>query len=181
MVDLNQLVEKSKELGAAGASVVKTSDIQFSEEFRKLCEQNACGKYGTNWMCPPAVGSFDDVKARVLEFSQGIVFQTVHRLEDSFDFEGMMQAEECHERVFKDILACLQSNLGSRDVLALNAGDCKVCKQCTYPEGEACRYPDKAIASVEAHCIDVNALVIGCNIPYINGPNTVSYVGLFLF
>jgi hypothetical protein len=44
-----------------------------------------------------------------------------------------------------------------------------------------CRFPDKAVASVESHGIDVTALVTSCGIPYNRGPNTVSYVGLFLF
>ena len=181
MLDLNQLVEKAKELGAAAASVIKTSEMQFSEEFRTLCEQNACGKYGKNWMCPPAIETFDKVKAEVLKFSEGVVFQTVSKLEDSYDFEGMMKAEEVHDITLRKILEYIQSNTHCEDVLALSVGDCKVCKQCTYPDGEECRYPDKAVASVEAHCIDVNALVTSCNISYINGPNTVSYVGLFLF
>lgn len=181
MMDLNRLVEKAKGLGAARASVIKTSDIQFSEEFRTLCEQNACGKFGTNWMCPPAVETFDEVKAKVLEFSEGVVFQTVSKIEDSFDFEGMVKAEEIHDMTFRKILEYIQSDTGCEDVLALSVGDCKVCKQCTYPDGEKCRYPDKAAASVEAYCIDVHALVTGCDLPYINGPNTVSFAGLFLF
>lgn len=181
MVDLNQLVEKAKECGAAAASPIKTSEIQFSEEFRRLCEQNSCGKYGKNWMCPPAIETFEEVKAKVLAFSQGVVFQTVSKIEDSFDFEGMVKAEEVHDKIFRNIWASIRSQTGGDDVLALSVGDCKVCKQCTYPDGEECRYPDQAAASVEAHCIDVNALVTACNIPYINGPNTVSYVGLFLF
>jgi len=181
VLDLNRLVEKAKESGAAAASAIGTSSIRFSEEFRTLCEQNSCGKYGTNWMCPPAVGTFEQVKARVLAFTEGVVFQTVCQVEDSFDFEGMAKAEQVHEQVYRKILEYIRSHIGSDKFLALNAGACKVCKQCTYPEGEDCRFPDKAVASVEAHCIDVNALVTGCNIPYINGPNTVSYVGLFLF
>ena len=51
----------------------------------------------------------------------------------------------------------------------------------TYPDGQECRYPDKAVASVEAYCIDANALLTRCQIPYNNGPDTVSFVGLFLF
>ena len=89
MVDLNKLAEKAKELGASAASAIRTSDIRFSQEFRKLCEQNSCGKYGTNWMCPPAIGTLGELKAEVLRFSEGVVFQTVHKLKDSFDFEGM--------------------------------------------------------------------------------------------
>ena len=116
----------------------------------------------------------------MLRFSEGVVFQTVHKLNDSFDFEGMMKAEELHDATFQSILEHVESSLGCEDVLALNVGDCRVCKQCTYPDGEQCRYPGKAVASVEAYCIDVNALVTGCDIPYINGPNTVSFVGLFL-
>jgi predicted metal-binding protein len=181
VVDLNQLVDKAKELGAAAAGAIKTSDIQFSEEFRKLCEQNSCGKYGTNWMCPPAVDTFEELKAKVLKFSEGVVFQSVNKLEDSFDFEGMVKAGEVHERLFRSILEYIKLDIANSNVLALNVGDCKVCKKCTYPDGEECRYPDRAVASVEAYCIDVNALVTGCDIPYINGPNTVSFVGLFLF
>ena len=181
MVDLNQLADKAKELGAAAAGAIKTSDMQFSEEFRTLCEQNSCGKYGTNWMCPPAVETFEEVKAKVLKYRGGVVFQTVYNLEDSFDFEGMVKAGEIHEKIFRSILEYIQSDISCANVLALNVGDCKVCKECTYPDGEECRFPDKAVASVEAYCIDVNALVTSCDIPYINGPNTVSFVGLFLF
>jgi predicted metal-binding protein len=181
VIDLNQLVDEAKELGAAASGRIKTSDIQFSEEFRTLCEQNSCGKFGTNWMCPPAIESFEQAKARVLKYTEGVVFQSVYRLEDSFDFDGMVEAEAIHSKIFHRILEHIRSDMGCSDVLALNVGDCKVCKKCTYPDGEACRYPDKAVASVEAYCIDVNAMLACCDIPYNNGPNTVSYVGLFLF
>ena len=180
MLNIDQLADKSKELGAAATGVIKTSDIQFSEEFRKLCEQNSCGKFGTNWMCPPAVDSYEAVKAKVLGFSKGFVFQTIYTVEDSFDFEGMMKAEEIHIGIFNKIFDYIKLHRDNSDVLALNVGACKVCKECTYPD-EACRFPDKAIASLEAYCIDVNALLACCDIAYNNGPNTVSYVGLFLF
>jgi len=181
MADLNQLVEKARELGAAAAAPIKTSDIRFSDEFRKLCEQNSCGHYDTNWMCPPAVGSLEEVQAKVLEFSEGVVFQTVTKIADSFDFEGMMKAEEIHSETFNKLLEYLRSDMGCKEFLALNAGHCTVCKQCNFPDGDECRFPDKAVSSVEAHCIDVSALVTAHGIPYVNGPNTVSYVGLFLF
>jgi predicted metal-binding protein len=179
--NLDQLVEKAKESGAARAAILDTSDIQFSEEFRKACERNTCGKYGANWMCPPGVGPFEELKAKALSFSRGLVFQTIHQLEDSFDFEGAVEAAKKHEEVFRNILASIRSDGNFQEILGLNVGDCKVCDKCTYLDGEECRYPDKAVASVESYGIDVNALVSGCGIPYINGPNTVSYVGLFLF
>ena len=179
--NLKQLVDKAKESGAKSAAILQTSDIRFSEEFRKACERNTCGKYGTNWMCPPGVGPFEELKAKALSYCRGLVFQTVYQLEDSFDFEGMEQAAKKHEQVFRNILAAIRSENGFQEVFGLNAGDCKVCSKCNYSDGEECRYPDKAVASVESYGIDVNTLVSGCGIPYNNGPNTVSYVGLFLF
>ena len=181
MNDLNRLADKAKQSGAAAAGVVKTSDIQFSEEFRTLCEQNSCGKYDTNWMCPPGVGPFDELKAKVLKLSEGVVFQTVYKLEDSFDFEGMTQAGKVHDEIFIKILNFIRSDDGCKEVFPLNVGECKICEKCTYPDGDKCRLPEKAVASLESYGIDVNALLTGCGIAYNNGPNTVSFVGLFLF
>jgi len=181
MTELNQLAENARELGAGAAAVVKTADLKFSEEFRTLCQQNACGKYGTNWMCPPAVGTFEASKAKVLRFAEGVVFQTVYRLEDSFDYDGMVRAGEIHERLFRRLLEHIQRDVAYAELLPLNAGECKACRHCTYPDGKPCRSPDKAVASIEAHGIDVNALVTHCGIPYNHGPDTVALVGLFLF
>jgi predicted metal-binding protein len=67
------------------------------------------------------------------------------------------------------------------DYMILGAGACPVCKKCTYLRGEECVFPDKAIASVEAHGIDVKKLLEDHGMSYVNGANTVSYVGLLLY
>lgn len=179
--DLNILAQTAKQLGAFAAGVLNAADIRFDENFRAACEQNYCGKYGTNWMCPPGVGEFERLKAKALSYSKGVVFQTVYQMEDSFDFEGMTKAADIHEDVFRKILDHIRTDGSYPPVFALNAGQCKVCKECTYPTGQPCRLPQKAVASVEAYGIDVNALLGLCGIPYNNGTATVSYVGLFLF
>ncbi|MFI4911794.1 MAG: DUF2284 domain-containing protein [Sedimentisphaeraceae bacterium JB056] len=180
MLNLNRLTDKAKELGAKAASPVEISKIRFSEEFRQLCEQNSCGNYGKNWMCPPAVGTYEETTTKVMKYSDGVVFQTVYNLTDSFDFEGMTKAKDVHDEIFMNILDYVRSNT-DEDFLALNVGNCKVCKECAYSEGKECRHPDRSFSSVEAHCIDVKDLLTTYGIPYINGVNTVSYVGLFLF
>jgi predicted metal-binding protein len=168
------------QLGATRSGIVKVSDIQFSESFRELCELNSCGKYKTNWMCPPAVGPFDELKNKVLEFDQGLVIQTVYQMEDSFDFEGMMKAAAIHEEVFRNILKGIRDEKLLDPFFPLNAGACKYCENCTYPDRD-CLYPDEALASVESYGIDVTALVTACGIPYNNGVASVSYVGMVLF
>jgi hypothetical protein len=41
--------------------------------------------------------------------------------------------------------------------------------------------PDQMIASLEAYCIDVAALLEAAGLRYNNGPGTVSYAGLILW
>jgi len=176
----NNLITISLELGATRAAFVDVSKIEFSESFRDLCEMNSCGKYRTNWMCPPAVGPFDELKNQVLAFKMGLVIQTVYQMEDSFDYEGMMNAASIHEKVFRDILNRIKTESLLDSFFALNAGVCKFCEHCTYPDRD-CLYPEEALASVEAYGIDVNALVTACGIPYNNGQASVSYVGMVLF
>ena len=167
-------------LGATRSAILPVSDIQFSESFRNLCEMNSCGKFKTNWMCPPAVGPYEELKNQVLAFEKGLVIQTVYQLEDSFDFEGMMNAINIHDQVFRRILDQVKKKQFADPILPLNAGVCRFCETCTYPDKD-CLYPDEALASVEAYGIDVTALVTACGIPYNNGQASVSYVGMILY
>ncbi len=180
MIKESSLIELALRLGATRSAIVNVSDVQFSDTFRQLCEMNSCGKYRTNWMCPPAVGDYEELKNQVLKFKKGLVVQTVYQMEDSFDFEGMMKAKEIHEKVYRDIIEQIRSENLLDPMLPLNAGVCSFCEHCTYPDA-GCLYPDKALASVEAYGIDVTALVTACGIPYNNGVASVSYVGAVFF
>lgn len=46
--------------------------------------------------------------------------------------------------------------------------------------GDACRYPNQAIASVEAYGIEVSSTVANVGLCYNNGPNTRSTVAIVL-
>jgi len=180
MINSTDLIALAINHGATRSAVVTVPEIQFSESFRNLCEMNTCGKYKTNWMCPPAVGPFEELKEKVLQFKNGLVVQTVYQMEDSFDFEGMMKAKDIHEKVFRDILSQIRAEKILDPILPLNAGVCNYCENCVYPDRE-CLFPEEALASVEAYGIDVTALVTACGIPYNNGQASVSYVGVVLF
>lgn len=177
---LKNLLNEALELNVTHASIVEVTNIPFNEDFRKLCEQNSCGSYNKNWMCPPAVGPISDLIQRVLGFKQGLLLQTVHQLEDSYDWEGMQEGQANHEKVFRKLLESVENKSIFTKILPLSAGPCLYCKKCAYLTGKECNFPDKAISSVEAYGIDVMALLKGYGIPYSNGRNTVSYVGLIL-
>lgn len=178
---LSKLIKDACALNATHASIVEVSNITFNEDFRKLCEQNSCGSYNTNWMCPPAVGAVHDLRERVSEFKQGLLLQTVHSIEDSFDWEGMLEGKANHTKIFRKILEWMENKYDFREILPLNAGCCTYCEKCAYIVGKECRFPDKAVSSLEANGIDVMALVKAMGIPYNNGENTVSYIALILF
>jgi predicted metal-binding protein len=178
---LSDLVRDALALNATHASIAEVAEIKFNKDFRTLCEQNSCGSYNKNWMCPPAVGDFNDLKERALGFKQGLLFQTVHPIERPLDWKCMLEGGGCHTKLFRKILECMENNYNFKEILPLNAGPCTYCKKCSYLVGEKCRFPDKAVSSVEANGIDVMALVKASGIPYNNGKNTVSFVALILF
>jgi predicted metal-binding protein len=180
-INTQELVRFALESGASYSAIADTSKIVFREEFRKACEKNVCRMYNTNWMGPPAVGPISELMIRVGKYKQGLLFQTVYQLSGSFDLKGMTQAQTVHDHIFRNILNMMKKDDGFSQILPLNAGCCKICSRCAYLDGEECRHPDQAVASLEAYGIDVMALEKNSGIPYYNGKNTVSYVGLILF
>lgn len=96
MMDQMQLCSEVIRLGAYRANVVKTADACLDRSFRSLCESNACGNFGRNWMCPPDAGDIDELMEKARSFELILVYQTVGELEDSYDFEGMMDAAARH-------------------------------------------------------------------------------------
>lgn len=179
--EIAKLLDYLQTLGVSRSAHIDTRDIPFNPDFRKQCEQNVCGNYQKNWMCPPNVGDFAELKENALQYKQGIVFQTVHQLEDSFDFEGMQEGMEAQNKILRAFLGWIEENNLLTDFLSLGIGPCPVCSRCSILDGQECRLPEQAVASVEAYGIDVTSLVKHCGIPYNNGVNTVSYVSLVLF
>ncbi len=181
LTPMDRLVQKVLGLKVAHALLVDASIIQYSPEFRVYCEQNKCGAYGRNWMCPPAAGPYEELQAKASGYSRALVFQTVHRISGSADFKGMMTSMKVHEEIVSEVAHQFAEVTGLRDFLPLGAGSCRVCEECAYVSGEPCRFPEKALASLESYGIDVARLVQDCGIPYRYGKETVAYVGCILF
>jgi len=176
--DLSSL---SSSLGADKTAFVKTENINFSIDFKDMCAMNSCGKYNTNWMCPPGVGKIEDGIARIKQYNEGMIIQTITQLEDSFDFEGMQDAATRHDKVFRDVIQEIKSQYKTLKIMALSVGGCSLCDRCSYLDNLPCIQPERALSSVEAYGIDVNNLLTVSGLKYNNGVSTVSYVGLILF
>ena len=181
MIDGEDLVSVALESNASHAAILDTSVIEFHEDFRKACEKNFCRKYDTNWMGPPAIGPIGELSRRTTSFSRGLLFQTIHRLNSNFDVKGMFSAAGAHAQVLKELVARIRDEYPLEEILALGAGCCSECGRCAYLDNEPCRNPDQAVSSVEAYGMNVIALQKSAGLPYNNGKNCVTYVGLILF
>jgi predicted metal-binding protein len=181
MMDGQSLIKIALESKASHAAILDTAHIQFHEDFRKACERNFCKKFDTNWMGPPAIGPIEELMKRAVRFRQGLLFQTVHPVASNFDVKGWFEAAKIHEGVFRLLLARIRKEYPSEEVLPLNAGCCQLCPRCAYLDREPCRNPDQAVSSVEAYGMNVIALQKSAGLPYNNGKNAVTYVGMILF
>lgn len=156
------LIQQVLSLGASHAALLPVSQLPFDPSFRDLCRSNACGMYGACWMCPPYIGSSEEL----IE-------------EDSFDIEGMLAAGQQQNQLARNIRFLLLEN-GCSSFLQLGAGGCRKCSICAKKTDSPCRFPDEAMSSLEAYCIDVSRLAERCGMHYINGVNTVTYFGTAL-
>lgn len=153
--------------------------VHFSETVRHLCEANACGGYGTTWVCPPGVGTYEECKAAIQEYNNMFVFTTLHELEDSYDFEGMMDGKDRHNEICLDVIQFFKEHYDG-EALILAAERCTKCAKCTYPDAP-CRFPDETYPSIESYGVEVNRLAKTVGVNYINGANTVTYFGCICY
>ncbi|MGV8905045.1 MAG: DUF2284 domain-containing protein [Acetobacterium sp.] len=153
--------------------------IKITQEVRDRCEDNFCGNYGKNYMCPPSVGDLDDYKTLVNDYKRGLLFSKVYPIEDKMDYTGMMEAgiefrndiQELNKEMKSDNINCL----------FFSAGCCNICEKCAIISDEPCRFPTEAIPSLEAAGINVVELTRDYGFKYNNGPLNVTYFGLMLY
>ena len=175
-----RMTDLALSLGAFRASVIPVESIETDAAFRDMCAANVCGNYGRNWKCPPDAGDIHELIAELRTYSYALVYQTVSELEDSYDFEGMMDAGAAHNRLMVELRRGIDT-LALPRVLHLGAGGCRMCEVCAKRTGEACRHPDLAVASLETYGVNVSKLAPAAGMKYINGKDTVTYFGAVLF
>lgn len=183
-MDKQEIFEKLKEVpiknGAFKSNIIPAESIEMDRAFRDMCASNACGMYGKCYMCPPDVGDIEVLMAEVKKYDFALVYQTVTEFEDSFDFEGMIEAKKKTYPIAQKIRQAF-FNMNILNALHLGAGGCGVCEKCAKQVGAPCRFPQNAMASLEAYGVNVSALARASEMKYINGQNTVTYFGAVLF
>ena len=152
------LAEIMQKLGIETYCEFSTELMVPEERIRAFCVQNKCGNYGNNYMCPPAAGSVNEIKAKLENFQHGILLQYRKHLDVKNNRKGAIQAQkEFHSKILQ--LEDLLSQKGISPVWGMIGGNCRLCDECKAKTGETCRHPDKARMSLEAIGIDVLGLL----------------------
>ena len=180
--DLNFLCQEAKKLGAAGAVVLKASDIVVDIRANlkcqvPICPLPICPYYGNNLMCPPYVMKASEFQEILSKYLYAVLVQ----VEMSFPEELIQAAQEAENLAvllkdknhlqnylqpllpglnkFDELINKIEAaafNLGYRFAAGFSGGTCKLCDECvTKQQGEPCRHPFKARPSMEAVGIDV--------------------------
>ena len=172
------LAEAAASSGCTQWGSINTSDLNFYPEIRRICQGNSCRGYGKTWACPPAVGSLEECKDRILQYGNMFLFSLKFDLEDSFDFEGMENGMRSFKSTVDNVADAVKPVLGP--VLILSNEGCGRCMTCTYPD-DPCRFRDKLYPSIEGFGFIVGELAQQAGIRYNNGPNTVTFFGAVVY
>ncbi len=178
MSKISTIKEAIAHLPIHESAFMNTSDVIFSEEVRKLCEQNKCGLYGKSWACPPAIGNLADCQARCLAFKQAFIFSTATELEKRYDMEGWKNASRAHEKLTEQVVRSFKSQVS--ELLALSTEGCFLCETCTYPDAP-CRQPERMYPATEGYGIMMIQQAKKCSINYYNGKDSVTFFSMIFF
>lgn len=179
VVSVENIVEFIKKLGANNVCKISASEVVYQPEFRQFCVQNSCGKYGKNHSCPPFCGDEHELIAKAKTYDTAIVYQTISDLEDSYDFEGMMDAASQHFKIAHQVSKYCYENFKGK-YLNLSNGNCQICEKCSAMDNLPCRFPNEIIPSMDSYCVYVSELAKSAGMNYVNGQDTVTYFSMLL-
>lgn len=156
---------------------IQTKDLEFSERIRWICAHE-CPMYNTNWACPPAVGSVEECKDRVLRFENALLIATITEVEDISDLNQTLATRPAHEEITRQVLELVKTQAHQTMVLSTEA--CAICSHCSWPHA-ACRHPEKMFPCVESHGIVVTSLAERMGIDFCAPGNLVTWFSLIFY
>lgn len=130
------------------------------DRIRAFCIDNKCGSYGKNYMCPPRVGTIDELALRIGNYSHALLLQYVEELEVTKENskEVARTKSSFHKAVLE--LETFLRGQSINDIWGMIGGSCGICEHCQAIDGEdPCLYPDRARMSLEAIGVDVLGLL----------------------
>lgn len=165
--------------GFTYAAVIETKDIVFDPSFRPYCEENLCGQYNANYTCPPACGTTEEMKQKILSHKHAIVLQTKWDITDYTDKAAIKHAKSEHNEA--SIRLAKQMRANGYDGFIVGASGCALCSPCAMTENKSCRFPEFAFSCMSAYCIFVRPLAEHCGMEYSCEDGRLVFFGMYVF
>lgn len=166
------------------------------QKVRAACMENKCGSYGTHYMCPPHIGTIDEIKSRLKKFQRGVLLQYSQPVNVKSALEGFMKSGPEGLMVsdlegliksmldFQNKVLSLERSLrkqGIEEIWGMLGGNCRLCEPCLAATGEPCLYPKKARNSLESIGIDVITLLNSFGLDSKFRDDKITWTGCILF
>ena len=178
MMDFNDVSKMAESSGFSYSAALNIKSLEFLQEVRDMCNADQCDRYNKTWSCPPACASLEEMRTMVMGYADGVLVQTVGEIEDSYDWEGIMEAGARHKANFGRLWDELEKQ--GLSVLAMGAGACNLCASCTYP-ADPCRFPQRMSASMEACGLYVSKVCTDNGLKYNYGQDRIAFTSCFLY
>ena len=176
-MDRQRLEARLAEFPLYAYAFIDTDELVFADRVRYICEHE-CPMYNTTWACPPAVGTVEQCRQRVLGFREGLMIATITEVSDIANIRETLDTRADHERITREILQIVRED--ASETLTLSTEACAHCAKCAYPDAP-CRHPDRMFPCVESHGILVTDLAERHGIDFLAGSNLVTWFSLILY
>ncbi len=177
MQDLTELKKIALECGFSHVGDLDVDTITLCQEARDACAANKCQMYAKRWSCPPGCGTLEECREKLHRYKKGLIVQTTGILEDSLDFEAIMDIKANDQAAFDKFVTIAHEKYPG--CLIMGDVNCKSCIECTYPD-KPCRFPNEMISKMSAYGMIVSDVCAKNNISYYYGPGTLTFVGCIL-
>jgi predicted metal-binding protein len=153
-----EIDEFAEKIGVEIAGRFEPEMIIPEERIRAFCRENKCGNFGRNYMCPPSVGSIEEISFKLKSYRSGILVRYTRAIDVHRDRERVFKTQiDFHHKIIQ-IEEFLKAQ-GQTRVWGLVGGNCRLCPVCGAVTGEPCLLPGQARMSLEAIGIDVLGLL----------------------
>lgn len=171
------ILELAKQMGFDAVASIDPKTLEAREDVRSMCAVDKCGAYNKNWTCPPACGTIAECQEKMRSYTHGVLLQSIGHMTKAIDSRCYRETERRHMKNFYAFAEEIRKTYPN--ALCLGAGGCRVCKQCAYPE--ACRFPEKALSSMEGYGLFVTQVCRDAGVPYYYGERTITYTACVLY
>ena len=174
---MEKWLEIARECGFDEVNPMDPATLQTEPWVRDTCAEDKCHAYNHSWTCPPACGTLEECAEAMKGYEHGLLMQCVGHQKGRIDTACYM---ETGERLKNALIAFAEKIREEHpDALILGAGACTVCSECAYPE--PCRFPEKALSSMESYGLFVTRVCKDNGVTYYYGPGTIAYTACALY